>query len=176
VPLVLPDLTVELETDRGVFSFGRIDAGTKLLLQEAPPPPVSGVLVDLGCGYGPIAVALGMRAPETTIWAVDVNVRAVQLTTLNAAENHVVNVTAVLADQVPDFHVDALYSNPPIRIGKPALLELLDHWMPRTSVAYLVVQKHLGSDSLARWMADDRGWHVERLLSRGGYRILRVAP
>jgi len=180
VQLALPDLTLTLETDRGVFSAGGIDPGTKLLLLDAPPPPDgSRRLLDLGCGYGPIALTLARRAPGARVWAVDVNERAVGLCARNAAAAGLDNVTAVTAaDGVPaDVHFDAIYSNPPIRIGKPALHDLLLLWLPRLEAdghAYLVVQKHLGADSLARWLGE-QGWPTSRLGSRGGYRLLDVA-
>jgi len=180
VPLALPDLTLTLTTDRGVFSGTRVDAGTKFLLLEAPAPPEGSVdLLDLGCGYGPIAVTLARRAPKARVWAVDVNDRALSLCTANAAEAGVGDrVRAVHPDEVPDeVRFAAIWSNPPIRIGKPALHELLRHWLARLDPggeALLVVQKHLGSDSLARWL-DGEGWPTRRLASRAGYRLLAAA-
>ena len=178
VGLVLPDVTVTLKTDRGVFSAGAVDRGTKLLLLEAPPPPPTGNVVDLGCGYGPIAVTLGRRAPGAQIWAVDVNARARELTAANAKAAGLENVTvsdpsALTAPAV----FDAIYSNPPVRIGKAALHDLLAEWLGRLDGgghAYLVVHKHLGSDSLSAWLAGD-GWNVRRVVSRMGYRVLDVA-
>ena len=176
VPLVLPDVTLALTSDRGVFSADRVDPGTKLLLAEAPRPPETGALLDLGCGYGPIAVTLALRSPAATIWAVDVNERARALTAANAETAHAPNVTVVSPPDVPpDLAFGALYSNPPVRIGGSALHAMLDEWIPRAAVSYLVVNKNLGSDSLARWMRE-RGWEVERLVSRLGYRVLQVRP
>ena len=181
VELVLPDLHVGLTTDRGVFGAGGVDPGTKLLLLEAPTPdPVgTGHLLDLGCGYGPIAVALGRRAPGATVWAVDVNERARALCEANAEAAGTTNVRAVGPDEVPDdVAFDGIWSNPPIRIGKAALHELLERWLDRLApdaAAWLVVHKHLGSDSLARWLVEG-GRPTERLTSRSGYRILRVGP
>jgi len=175
VTLTLPDLTVDLVTDRGVFSADRIDAGTKLLLQEAPHPPTAGDLVDLGCGYGPIAVTLAHRSPDAKVWAVDVNERARSLAAANTKT--LANVAVADPADVPSStRFAALYSNPPIRIGKEALQELLTDWLPRCDVAYLVINKNLGSDSLSRWMGAAHGWKVDRLVSRVGYRILKVTP
>jgi 16S rRNA (guanine1207-N2)-methyltransferase len=174
VELILPDLTLTLRTDRGVFSADRVDPGTKLLLQEAPPPPATGELLDLGCGYAPIAAALAMRSPGAHVWAVDVNQRALDLAAVNTA--FATGVTVATPAEVPttvDFA--ALYSNPPIRIGKAALHELLQAWVPRSEVAYLVVNKHLGADSLAQWMSS-LGWDVRRMVSRIAYRLLQVTP
>jgi len=166
-----------LTTDRGVFSGERVDPGTKYLLLDAPPPPAAGTFVDLGCGYGPIACTLAARAPSASVWAVDVNRRAVDLCARNARALGLGNVRAVEVTEVPaDLQVDLLWSNPPIRIGKPALHRLLTSWLDRltpTGRAVLVVQKHLGADSLQRWLGE-QGWTVRRLGSRTGYRLLQV--
>jgi 16S rRNA (guanine1207-N2)-methyltransferase len=154
VDVALPDVAFTLATDRGVFSHGHVDTGTLLLLQQAPPPPATGHLLDLGCGAGPIALTLAKRSPSATVWAVDVNDRARALTAENAARNGLVNVRAVAPDDVPDaVELAAIWSNPPIRIGKRALHELLLTWLGRLAPdgeAVLVVQKHLGADSLQR--------------------------
>jgi 16S rRNA (guanine1207-N2)-methyltransferase len=178
VTLGLPDLTVELDTDRGVFSAGRVDPGTRLLLREAPGPPATGDLVDLGCGYGAVAVTLALRAPAATVWAVDVNERALDLARRNAAALGAANVRVARPDEVPaDLRVAGLWSNPPVRVGKAALHDLLGGWLTRLvpgGRAWLVVQRHLGSDSLARWLAD-AGFPTRRLRSRQGYRLLEVS-
>jgi 16S rRNA (guanine1207-N2)-methyltransferase len=177
VRLDLPDRSLVLTTDRGVFSAGRVDPGTKYLLLESPPPPPTGTFVDLGCGYGPIACTLAGRAPGATVWAVDVNRRALDLCRQNAARAGLTNVKATEPDEVPDgLSIDLLWSNPPIRIGKAALHELLTRWLGRLSprgTAVLVVQKHLGADSLGAWLQRE-GWAVTRLGSRAGYRLLQV--
>jgi 16S rRNA G1207 methylase RsmC len=179
VRLDLPDRSLLLTTDRGVFAGDRIDAGTKYLLLEGGPARASGTLVDLGCGYGPIACTLAARAPNTEVWAVDVNQRALDLARANAAALDLRNVHVATPDDVPSsLVVDELWSNPPIRIGKAALHDLLTGWLDRLAVdgrARLVVQKHLGADSLQRWLASE-GWPVDRIGSRAGYRLLEVRP
>jgi 16S rRNA (guanine1207-N2)-methyltransferase len=177
VTLALPDLTVDLRTDRGVFSADRVDPGTRLLLLEAPPPPKDGDLLDLGCGYGPVAVTLARRAPAARVWAVDVNRRARSLTATNARALGLGNVTVVEPASVPgEVRFAAVYTNPPVRIGKAALHGLLTAWVPRADVTWMVVSKHLGADSLARWMHDAQGWRVERVASRVSYRVFGVHP
>jgi 16S rRNA (guanine1207-N2)-methyltransferase len=175
--LDLPDVSFSLDADRGVFSAQRIDPGTKVLLLEAPPPPPAGDLLDLGCGYGPIALTLASRAPGATVWAVDVNERALALTQANAAAAGLGNVRAVAPDAVPeDVRFAAIWSNPPIRIGKAVLHDLLIGWLGRLAddgYALLVVQKHLGADSLHRWL-EQQGWRVSRRASRMAYRVLEV--
>ena len=176
VTLRLRDLEAELVTDRGVFSFGRIDPGTGFLLERAPPPPAEGDLLDLGCGYGAIAVALARRAPRARVWAVDVNERARELARLNTSA--LGNVSVAAPDEVPrDVGFAAIYSNPPIRVGKEELHTLLLGWLARLApegAAYLVVQRNLGADSLQAWLRS-RDWRCKRLGSRRGYRLFQVS-
>jgi 16S rRNA (guanine1207-N2)-methyltransferase len=177
VRLDLPDRSLTLHTDRGVFSGDRVDAATKYLLLEAPPLPERGTFVDLGCGYGPIACTMAARRPRATVWAVDVNRRALALCRTNAAAHELGNVVVLEPDAVPAAPaVDRLWSNPPIRIGKAALHELLDGWLQRLApdgTALLVVHRHLGADSLHAWL-EGEGWDVTRLGSRQGNRLLEV--
>jgi 16S rRNA G1207 methylase RsmC len=177
VHLHVGELALELQADRGVFGSRGIDLGTLVLLKEAPPPPQRGEILDLGAGYGPIAIALARQAPGARFWAVDVNQRALELTRSNASAAGVSNVTACSPDEVPaDARFEAIYSNPPVRVGKAPLHELLLRWLPRLQPAghaYLVVQRNLGADSLATWLAAE-GYQVHRLKSKKGYRILDV--
>jgi 16S rRNA G1207 methylase RsmC len=177
VRLRLGDLDLELQADRGVFGSKGIDAGTMVLLREAPPPPESGDVLDLGCGYGAIAIAVARRAPRARVWAIDVNERALELTQANAQAAGTSNVSALAPEQVPDgAQFDAIYSNPPVRVGKAPLHALLLQWLPRLTpggAAYMVVQRNLGSDSLAAWLAQ-QGFEVSRLKSKKGYRVLEV--
>jgi 16S rRNA (guanine1207-N2)-methyltransferase len=174
--LEVDDRSLELVTDAGVFSRGRLDKGTRVLLEHAPdPPPGRGDLLDLGCGYGPVALTLASRRRRSTVWAVDVNDRAVELTRHNAEAAGLTNVHACRPEEVPtDVRFAAMWSNPPIRSGKAALHDLLTTWLPRVEgPSYLVVSKNLGSDSLARWLVE-QGYPVERLSSHAGFRVLAV--
>lgn len=177
VRLDLPDRSFTLATDRGVFSADRVDPGSKYLLLEAPAPPPVGTFVDLGCGYGPLACTLAARAPAATVWAIDVNARARALCAANATTLELPNVRVAAPDDVPaDLVVDLLWSNPPIRVGKDVLHSMLGTWLARLAPegrAVLVVQKHLGADSLQRWLTA-QGFRATRLGSRTGYRLLDV--
>jgi len=134
-------------------------------------------ILDLGCGYGPIACALAVRSPGSRIWAIDVNERALDLCRRNARAAGLENMVVTSPDGVPpDVRFDAIYANPPIRIGKPALHDLLTRWLgvlTHDGTAHLVVQRHLGADSLARWLTD-QGWPTVRRASRKGFRLLDV--
>jgi 16S rRNA (guanine1207-N2)-methyltransferase len=176
VELVLPDIRLTLATDRGVFGYDRIDSGTKLLLLKSPSPAPSGDLLDIGCGTGAIALTMASRSPGATVWAVDVNERARSLCATNAERHGLTNVRVAAPDEVPDeVRFATIWSNPAIRIGKPALHAMLLRWLSRLAPdgeAVLVVHKHLGSDSLQTWLAA-QGYPTTRLASSAGYRILR---
>lgn len=189
VPLrvTLAGVDLVLDTAPGVFSHAGLDLGTSVLLSQVPPPP-AGDLLDLGCGWGPVALTLGLLRPDAKVWAVDVNERALDLTARNAVrvgEAHAIaTVTALRPEDVPrDLAFDAIWSNPPIRVGKTALHDMLTRWLPRLkpgAEAYLVVQRNLGADSLAGWLSgqvDDAGrpWGgVARVASSKGFRVLRL--
>jgi 16S RNA G1207 methylase RsmC len=174
------DREFQLRAAGGVFSAGRLDPGTAVLLRKAPlpDPATEGALLDLGCGYGPIACVLATVAPRATVYAVDVNARARELTRANA-ERLGLDVRVSAPDDVAaDVRFAQIWSNPPIRVGKPALHGLLRTWLPRLApdgVAWLVVARHLGGDSLAAWLGDE-GYDVARHASQQGFRVLRVTP
>ncbi|HTS98702.1 MAG TPA: methyltransferase [Streptosporangiaceae bacterium] len=177
VHVITPDLHLELATDSGMFSPSRLDPGTRLLLDAAPPPPAAGNLLDLGCGYGPLALVLAARAPGARVWAVDVNTRALELCAANAERAGLPNVRCASPDDpaLPAAYA-LIWSNPPIRIGKAALHALLATWLARlepAGAAYLAVQRNLGSDSLQRWL-EGAGYPAARVAARSGYRLLRV--
>ncbi|CAB4535758.1 unannotated protein [freshwater metagenome] len=177
IEVALADGTFSIQTDTGVFSHGRVDAGTKVLLMESPALPATGTFLDLGCGAGPMAMTMARRSPQSSVWAIDVNERARQLTRDNATSLMLTNVTVTSPDDVPqELLFDVIWSNPPIKAGKKELHDLLTRWLERLTpqgVAVLVVNKNLGSDSLAKWLGD-LGWNVKRISSRQGYRVLLV--
>ncbi len=173
-----------LTAGSGVFSAGRLDPGTAVLLRKAPLPAASteATLLDLGCGYGPIACVLATVAPRTTVYAVDINARARELARTNARNAGIADRMIVCApDEVPGaVRFAEIWANPPIRVGKSELHGLMRRWLPRLDTggtAWLVVARHLGGDSLADWLAGPE-WHgrltVARHASQKGFRVLRV--
>jgi 16S rRNA (guanine1207-N2)-methyltransferase len=168
--------TYTLTAASGVFSAERLDPGTAVLLRKGELPS-AGTLLDLGCGYGPIACVLATSAPDATVYAVDVNTRALELATANAAKLGLSRVRVCTPDAVPaEVVFDEIWSNPPTHVGKAALHDMLEHWLPRLApggVAWIVINRHLGGDSLHTWLTA-RGWDVERVASQKGYRVLRV--
>ena len=175
----------QLQSAGGIFSPDGVDKGTVILLNEAPPPAAEGNLLDIGCGWGPIALTLALRSPAATVYAVDVNERSLELTQDNAKSLGLDNVRASTPDAVdPALRFNTIWSNPPIRVGKSELHSILLMWLPRLAQqgnAYLVVQKNLGSDSLQRWLATelgeqfpDAGFTVVRDSTNKAFRILKV--
>jgi 16S rRNA (guanine1207-N2)-methyltransferase len=178
--VVLAGETRNLQTSSGIFSPDGVDKGTAVLLADVPPPSPTGNLLDIGCGWGPIALTMALKAPHAKVYAVDVNERCIALTNDNARLLGLANVAASLPDQVdPELTFDTIWSNPPIRIGKNELHSRLMRWLPRLAPggsAWLVVQKNLGSDSLQRWLGTelDEDFRVTRESTSKAFRILRV--
>ncbi|OJV59517.1 MAG: 16S rRNA methyltransferase [Cellulomonas sp. 73-145] len=180
IEVELAGRTVAVQTAGGVFSPDHVDLGTRVLLRSVPTPPTSGDLLDLGCGWGPLALTLALQSPDAHVWAVDVNERALDLVRRNAAALGLQNVTAVAPEAVPaDVRFATVWSNPPVRVGKDELHALLQHWLTRLEPggeAWLVVGRHLGADPLLRWLQEELGPDVrtERSGSAKGFRVLRA--
>lgn len=171
---------LDLTTSNGIFSPERVDVGTQVLLGNVPTPPPGGQLLDLGCGWGPIALSLALESPHATVWAVDVNQRALDLVRRNAESLGLDNVNAVTPDGVPDdLSFMTIWSNPPIRVGKNEMHDMLLRWLPRLEPgtdAWLVIQRNLGSDSLHRWLQAELPdeFAISRAATSKGFRVLRA--
>ncbi|MDO5719140.1 MAG: methyltransferase [Actinomycetaceae bacterium] len=173
--------TFDMVTADRVFSSHRLDTGTKALLTEIAAP-TGGRILDLGCGWGPIAVSLASECPDCEIWAVDINKRALALTSKNAKRNNCPQIRVMEADIALETALkngvtfDSIWSNPPVRIGKRALRQMLTAWLQLLSddgTAWLVVARNLGADSLIKWL-NIEGWQARKEHSKKGYRIISV--
>lgn len=172
-----------VSTAGGIFSPEGVDKGTAVLLKHVPDPAPTGHLLDIGCGWGPIALTMAMRSPKATVWAVDVNERSRTLCAENAAALGLENVQVMAPEEVPSaVRFDTIWSNPPIRVGKKVLHELLELWLPRLAEdteAWMVVQKNLGADSLLTWIRSmlasvGEDLSADRPETDKGFRLLRV--
>ena len=148
------------------------------MLRRALPPLDSGsLLCDLGCGTGAIALALAVLYPHCSVAAIDVNERARALCAENAVRNGLHNVMVISPDEFEQAaQISLLWSNPPIRIGKEALHDLLSTWLSRLKphgLAHLVIGKNLGADSLTNWL-NDNSYHATKIASSKGFRVLEV--
>ena len=171
---------VTVQTAGGIFSPDHVDTGTKVLLEQLDEAPALGDVLDIGCGWGPISLAIALYRPHVTVWAIDVNERSLELTRMNAEKLGLSNVKVCRPEEVPkEIQFAGIWSNPPIRVGKDALHDILKLWLPRLAVgaeSYLVVQKNLGADSLLRWMQDTlpKKFLSVRLDTSKAFRVLRV--
>lgn len=174
---------VTVETVSGTFSPTRLDLGTAVLIRHLPTPE-PGEILDQGCGWGPISLDAALSAKDAEVdvrvWALDVNSRSLDATRKNAQRHGLSSIRPVTADEIPsDMQFSAIRSNPPIRVGKEALHELLTTWLPRLAPAGradLVVSKNLGADSLQKWLIEalGQGFSVVRTGSSKGFRVLTV--
>ena len=170
---------VTVITAGGIFSPDHIDTGTKVLIEHIDLAPKGGDILDIGCGWGPISLELATHSPRSNVWAIDVNERALELTRTNAAKLGLANINAVRPEDVPaDVTFTGIWSNPPIRVGKDVLHEILETWLPRLesgASAFLVVQKNLGSDSLQRWISEKMPqFTVDRVDTSKSFRVLKA--
>jgi 16S rRNA G1207 methylase RsmC len=168
-------------TAGGIFSPEHIDQGTQVLLTHIEAANPTGTFLDIGCGWGPIALALALHSPKAKIYAIDVNERSLQLTKMNAEKLGITNIIVCKPDDVPQgIMFDEIWSNPPIRVGKKVLHEILNLWIKKLvkgGTARLVVQKNLGSDSLHKWLMEEFSPEFEstRIDSSKTFRVLKVS-
>ena len=167
--------TLTFITDAGVFSRDGLDRGTEVLLDALPE--LSGRVLDLGCGWGAVGVALGKRWPELDIVMTDINSRAVELAWRNLAENGV-KATVVQGDgfAAVEGRFDAIVTNPPIRAGKAVIYGLFaqarDHLKPDGAL-YVVIRKQQGAPSALKYLKEiyTRAETVDR---GSGFHVLRA--
>ena len=187
-PLVTREITVNLNGNKtqvltagGIFSPEHIDQGTQVLLAHIEAANPTGTFLDIGCGWGPIALALALHSPKAKIYAIDVNERSLELTKMNACKLGITNIVVCKPEDVPEkILFDEIWSNPPIRVGKKVLHEILNLWIKKLAkggTARLVVQKNLGSDSLHKWLLEEfsPGFESTRIDSSKTFRVLKVS-
>ncbi len=179
VEFELEGTVFNLTAASGTFSSTRLDSGTRVLLKESALFPDSGTVLDIGCGWGPISLAVATLRPETEVFGLDVNSRSLELAEANAAALKLKNFKAVRAEQIPnELLFDGIWSNPPIRVGKAVLHQLMQTWIPRLkpgASAMLVVQKQLGAESFQKWLSETfTEFDVAKQSIDKGYRVIRV--
>jgi 16S rRNA (guanine1207-N2)-methyltransferase len=169
----------QIEAASGTFSSSRLDAGTAVLLRQDDHFPKDGNVLDIGCGWGPIGISIAHAENKCKVFGVDINQRSIEQSNLNAASLGLANYTAMHSRDLPaDISFSAIWSNPPIRVGKKVLHELMETYIPRLEPggkAMLVVQKNLGADSFQRWLANRfPDAVVTRVATEKGYRVISV--
>jgi 16S rRNA (guanine1207-N2)-methyltransferase len=164
-------------SDKGVFSSSGVDKGTQILLKNLDMVTKAGTVMDLGAGWGAVSIALAIENPALEVLAIEINSRAVELIEANANSLALSNIKTKKLSQIENGSIDQIWSNPPIRIGKSALHELLIDALSKLKQggeAFLVVQKHLGADSLAKWLEQEQNHSVEKIDNSKGFRVFRV--
>ncbi|MGC9319059.1 MAG: class I SAM-dependent methyltransferase [Armatimonadota bacterium] len=163
-----------LVTDRGVFSYGKVDYGSRLLAEQMQLPEI-GELLDWGCGWGLIGIVAARMRPDLRVTMVDVNQRACELARANARRNGVeVEVLCGPAEKVLDGRsFDAIVVNPPISAGRAAVLSMMD-WcagaLREAGSFWMVAATRKGAKTLRREL-EARYAVVERPAMRGGFRV-----
>lgn len=189
IDAVLAGAVRTVTTAGGVFSPEHVDRGTEVLLRSLEKlddePGADGAILDIGCGWGPIALSAALEWPDREVWAIDVNERSRTLTKRNADRLGLTNIRVSAPDEVPEgLNFAEIRSNPPIRVGKEALHGILQMWLPRLRPggrAYLVVAKHLGADSLQRWISaecmppnGEERFSVQRVARDKGFHVIQA--
>jgi 16S rRNA (guanine1207-N2)-methyltransferase len=171
----LNDFELEFITDAGVFSKKRVDFGSDLLINSVPQ--ITGEILDIGCGYGTIGISLSRLNPTSTVTMIDINERAVDLTSRNIVLNHVNNAKVLQSDGFSnvDGKFDVIVSNPPIRTGKKVIYPIFEqsiNYLNSNGSIYIVIQKKQGSKSAFDKLESIYG-NCEVINKDAGYWILK---
>lgn len=175
VTLVALGNELTFTTDAGVFSRDGLDRGTEVLLDALPP--LAGRVLDLGCGWGPVGVALGKKYPGLEIVMTDINTRAADLARRNLAQNGV-RATVLQGDGFDPVEglFDAIVTNPPIRAGKAVIYGLFDRardFLKPGGALYLVIRKQQGAPSALKFLKER--YREAEVIDRGsGFHVIRA--
>src|SRR5690625_1557224 len=159
IECTLRNHTFTFTTASGVFSKRSVDFGSQLLIETFQEPEISGPILDLGCGYGPIGISLAKTFKDRTILMVDINERAISLTKKNIAQNNVDNAKALLSEgfaNVEESNFAAIVTNPPIRAGKKIVYPMIEESQSRLQLGgelWVVIQKKQGALSFQRFLS-----------------------
>jgi 16S rRNA G1207 methylase RsmC len=173
------------KTISGVFSFNKIDLGTKVLIDNMIIPKEPSVLLDLGCGYGVIGIVLGYESYKSSVYLIDINKRAIWCTKENIKLNlpdQTKNVIALYGDyfepiKSKNIKFDGIYMNPPLRQGRKDFLYILSevqNYLKRKGSFQFVIRKKMGAPYILKYIEDtfpDK--KAEILCKRSGYWVFR---
>jgi 16S rRNA (guanine1207-N2)-methyltransferase len=167
------------KTDNGVFSKREVDFGSRLLIESFELPDIDGLLLDVGCGYGPIGLSLAKYYQDRMIHMVDVNGRAIELAKENAELNRIQNVKVYESDcllNVKEKTFAAILTNPPIRAGKKTVHDIFEQsfeHLTSQGELWVVIQKKQGAPSAIEKL-NNLFNHVETIDKSKGYFVIRA--
>lgn len=172
----LNDTIFKFYTDNGVFSKKGLDFGTRNLLDNINLESVSGRVLDLGCGYGAIAIMLSKLSKAREIIGTDVNDRALHLAKKNAKLNKCQNTNFIKSDAYDELEglFDVIITNPPIRAGKKILHKIVfgaKNHMKKSSELYIVINKNHGAKSLIKEL--EKMYFVEIINKNKGFFVIK---
>jgi len=168
------------KTSSGIFSHRKIDLGTKTLIRYMQIPPKNALLLDMGCGYGPIGIVLAKENPDSTIYMIDINSRAIWCARENVKINHVKNVKIFNNSyfdliKSENLKFDGIYSNPPLKKGKKEFLNfcyLVPNYLKIGGTFQFVIRRTLGASNIFKILSDKlSNMEIEIKFKRSGYWI-----
>ncbi len=170
----LNDQKFKFKTDNGVFSKGELDFGTELLIKNVLKEKINGSVLDLGCGYGAIGIILN-KILNISVDMIDINKRAVHLSNMNIKENDCFNISAFESDGYENIKktYDYIISNPPIRVGKKKLYELISNskkYLNKGGKLYIVIRREQGAKTFIKDFDDY--YNIEILEKKKGFYII----
>lgn len=172
--------TFTFETDAGVFSKSEVDFGSRVLIDAFEIPKVEGVVLDVGCGYGPIGLSIAKVNPEREVLMMDINTRAIGLSQKNAQLNGVQNVRVFESDGLSAVEAGtqaaAILTNPPIRAGKETIFRFYDQayeLLVENGELWVVIQKKQGAPSTVSHL-EEMFSEVDVVEKKKGYWIIRA--
>lgn len=162
-------------TDNGVFSKGKLDFGTRTLLEALPLDELKGNILDVGCGYGVIDITLG-KVTDAFYEGIDVNRRALHLAEMNAKLNGVDNVKFYESDTYSSVNkkYNFIITNPPIRAGKKVVYDIVmnaRNYLMDNGVLYIVIRKEQGAKSMIRDL--DVYYKTEVICKNKGFFVIK---
>ncbi len=167
------------ETDAGVFSKSEVDFGSRVLIDAFIMPEVTGDVLDVGCGYGPIGLSIAKANPERCIHMMDINTRAISLAEKNAKLNGIQNVRIFESDGLAaagEIQAAAILTNPPIRAGKETIFRFYDESYEKLverGELWVVIQKKQGAPSTVSHL-EEMFSEVEVVEKKKGYWIIKA--
>ena len=164
-------------TDNGVFSKDGLDFGSRLLLETIPLEEVGGKVLDMGCGYGVFGIVLN-KVTSCTVDMVDVNLRALHLSEINAKENHCSNINIFESNVYENVNskYSSIVTNPPIRAGKKIVYDIVmnaKEYLEKDGKLFLVIRKEQGAKSLIVDLK--KIYTVEVLKKKKGFFIIKCS-